>query len=181
MAIFSRKRPEEEAHALYSVVINQARQAFLFNDFSVPDTLDGRFDMISLHIFLVLRRLKAEADRTADLAQCLFDTMFADMDRSLREMGAGDLGVGRRVKVMATAFYGRLSAYEKAMANGNFDALAEAILRNVFREDEAMRQDAQKLSKYTNWIANALSEYPVDDLLKGRLTFPNTISLDEFK
>lgn len=180
MTIFSGKKPEEEAHALYAATINQARQEFLFKDFGVPDTVDGRFDMISLHIFLVLRRLKAESNRTADLAQCLFDTMFADMDRSLREMGAGDLGVGRRVKLMATAFYGRLSAYEKATANGDSGALSEAILRNIFREDGAKRQEAERIANYTNWVADTLLEYSIDDLLEGRLTFPNTIFIERF-
>jgi len=178
--MFSRKSPVDEAHALYAVVMNQARQAFLFKDFGVPDTVDGRFDMISLHIFLVLRRLKADVDRTADLAQCLFDTMFADMDRSLREMGAGDLGVGRRVKAMATAFFGRLSAYEKAMANDDLDELTEAILRNIFREDVAMKQDARRIANYTHWISLALLTYPIEALLEGRLTFPNKIALEKF-
>ena len=180
MAIFSRKRPEEEAQALYAAAINQARQEFLFKDFGVPDTIDGRFDMISLHIFLVLRRLKVETKRTAELAQCLFDTMFADMDRSLREMGAGDLGVGRRVKVMATAFYGRLSAYEKALVNSDLKALEEAILRNIFREDESKRQAAKKIANYTNWVADALSTCPIDDLLEGQLIFTDTISIKNF-
>ena len=180
MAIFSNNRPEEEAHALYTAAINQARQEFLFKDFGVPDTIDGRFDMISLHIFLVLHRLKEESDRTAELAQCLFDTMFGDMDRSLREMGAGDLGVGRRVKVMATAFYGRMSAYEKAASNSDSEVLTEAILRNIFREDEAKSQDAKRIANYTNWIADELSTFPIDDLLEGRLVFPNMISLDNF-
>ena len=180
MAIFSRNRPEEEAQALYAAAINQARQEFLFRDFGVPDTIDGRFDMISLHIFLVLRRLKAETKKTSKLAQCLFDTMFADMDRSLREMGAGDLGVGRRVKVMATAFYGRLSAYEKALVNSDLNALEEAILRNIFREDEGKRQDAKKIANYTNWVAEALSTCTIDDLLKGQLIFTDKISIKNF-
>jgi len=180
MAMFSRKSPKNEAHALYAVAINQARQPFLFTDFGVPDTVDGRFDMITLHIFLVLRRLKADVDKTADLAQCLFDMMFADMDRSLREMGAGDLGVGRRVKAMAAAFFGRLSAYEKAMANDDLDELTEAILRNIFREDVAMTQDARRIANYTSWVSLGLSTYPIEALLEGHLTFPNRIALEKF-
>jgi len=180
MAIFRGSGPEEKAHALYAAAINQARQEFLFKDFGVPDTIDGRFDMISLHMFLILRRLKAETDRTAELSQCLFDTMFADMDRSLREMGAGDLGVGRRVKAMATAFYGRLSAYEKAMASNDAAALAEAILRNIFREDKAKSKDSKRIANYTNWVADALLTFSIDDLLDGHLTFPDMISLENF-
>ncbi|MBO39436.1 MAG: ubiquinol-cytochrome C chaperone [Rhodospirillaceae bacterium] len=180
MVIFSSNRSENHAQALYAAAINQARQEFLFKDFGVQDTIDGRFDMISLHIFLILRRLKEETDRTAELAQSLFDTMFGDMDRSLREMGAGDLGVGRRVKVMATAFYGRLAAYEKAMANNDTDALAKAILRNIFREEGSKKENAKRIANYTNWIADALSTFPINDLLEGHLIFPAMISLENF-
>ena len=117
MAIFNRRNTKDHAHVLYVAIVNQARQPFLFDKFGGPDTVDGRFDMISLHVFLILRKLNNDEYKVKGLSQSLFDTMFADMDRSLREMGAGDLGVGKRVKAMATAFYGRLSAYEKAIEN----------------------------------------------------------------
>ncbi|NKB21147.1 MAG: ubiquinol-cytochrome C chaperone [Alphaproteobacteria bacterium] len=180
MAIFSRKKPQDEAHALYVAIVAQARQPFLFKEFGVADSVDGRFDMISLHIFLVLRRLKTDTDRTADLAQCLFDTMFADMDRSLREMGAGDLGVGRRVKAMATAFYGRLSAYEKALQSNDQAELQDAIVRNIFRDDAKKSEVAGKISRYVLWLATALDECSIEDFLLGQLDFPETIPLQTF-
>ena len=95
-------------------------------------------------------------------------------------MGAGDLGVGRRVKVMATAFYGRLSAYEKALVNSDVNALEEAILRNIFRQDESKKQDAKKIANYTNWVAEALSTCSIDDLLEGQLIFTETIPIKNF-
>jgi cytochrome b pre-mRNA-processing protein 3 len=172
MAIFGGKKPQDEAHALYVAIVGQARQPVLFEDFGVPDSVDGRFDMISLHIFLVLRRLKADVDKTADLAQCLFDTMFADMDRSLREMGAGDLGVGRRVKAMATAFYGRLSAYEKAMQSNDRTVLRDAVVRNIFRDDAKKIGEAEMIADYVLWLAPSLEAWPIDDLLMGKIDFP---------
>ena len=99
-----------------------------YADWGVPDTLDGRFDMISLHTFLVLDRLKGVEQ---DFRQALVDELFADMDRSLREMGVGDLSVGKKVRKMAEVFYGRVAAYDKALA-GPPDALESAIARNVF-------------------------------------------------
>jgi cytochrome b pre-mRNA-processing protein 3 len=180
MAIFGGKKPQDEAHALYVAIVAEARQPFLFDEFGVPDSVDGRFDMISLHIFLVLRRLKADVDRTADLAQCLFDTMFADMDRSLREMGAGDLGVGRRVKEMATAFYGRLSAYEKALQSNDPTLLRDAIVRNIFRDDAEKTEEAHKISNYVLWLAAALKKWSMDELLLGRVDFPKIIALETF-
>jgi cytochrome b pre-mRNA-processing protein 3 len=180
MAIFGRKKPQDEAHALYVAIVAQARQPFLFEEFGVPDSVDGRFDMISLHIFLVLRRLKADVDRTADLAQCLFDTMFADMDRSLREMGAGDLGVGRRVKDMATAFYGRLSAYEKALQSSEPTVLQNAVERNIFRDDADKSEEARKISNYVLWLASASEEWSMKELLLGKVDFPETVALETF-
>ncbi|MBK18339.1 MAG: ubiquinol-cytochrome C chaperone [Rhodospirillaceae bacterium] len=178
MGIFRRKKPVDEAHALYVEIVRQARQPFLFEKYGAPDSVDGRFDMISLHLFLILRRLKADADRTSDLSQCLFDTMFADMDRSLREMGAGDLGVGRRVKAMATAFYGRLSAYEKAIAASDDAALTDAILRNIFREDESRGEDAQQIGRYVLWLEVELARFPLEELLDGAIRFPDISGLD---
>src|SRR5579885_2019728 len=99
------------AAALYRAVVAQARAPAFYVAYGVPDTLDGRFDLIALHMFLVLHRLKSDTDAST-VSQALFDIMFDDMDRSLREMGVGDLGVGRRVRAMAEALYGRMAAYE---------------------------------------------------------------------
>jgi len=169
MAIFNRRNTKDHAHVLYVAIVNQARQPFLFDKFGVPDTVDGRFDMISLHVFLILRKLNNDEYKVKGLSQSLFDTMFADMDRSLREMGAGDLGVGKRVKAMATAFYGRLSAYEKAMEREDSELLTGAILRNVFRGEEIRKKDAEKISKYIHWFFLKLNHYSVEELILGKI------------
>ena len=115
---FRRNRFRAPAHAAYVSIVEQAREPGLFLNLGVPDTLDGRFETIAVHMFLVLNRLKAEHETTAEFAQALFDAMFADLDRSLREMGATDIGVGKRVKEMAKGFYGRIKAYEDGLAAG---------------------------------------------------------------
>src|SRR5665213_4255614 len=106
-SLFRRNRYRPQAYAAYTSIVEQARSPDLFLHLEVPDTLDGRYEMIALHVFLVLNRLKAEHEATADYGQALFDAMFADLDRGLREMGATDMGVGKRVKEMARGFYGR--------------------------------------------------------------------------
>ena len=134
--LFSR-RPQADAaaDALYASAVAQARAPVFYRDLGVPDTLEGRFEMISLHVYMILRRLKQGADGSraggGAIGQALFDLMFADMDRNLREMGAGDLGVGRRVKAMAQAFYGRIQAYDDGLAAGP-EILAQAVARNVY-------------------------------------------------
>jgi cytochrome b pre-mRNA-processing protein 3 len=117
-----------KADALYGALVAQARQPEFYADLGVPDTVDGRFDMIMLHLSLLLRRLRGDDEA---LAQAVLDTTFDDMDRNLREMGAGDLGVGRRVKAMARAYFGRFEAYDAALDAGDGDGLAAALARNV--------------------------------------------------
>ena len=111
MKLFRSEAAEASASLLYEAIVGQARRPEFYRGLGVPDTIQGRFEMIALHAFLVLRQLRADGPGAARLAQALFDLMFADFDRSFRELGAGDLGVGRRVKTLAKAFYGRLVAY----------------------------------------------------------------------
>ena len=116
---FGKSPTQRNADALYVRAVKQARQPKFYADMGVPDNVDGRFDMIALHVFLILRRLKQENARSQATAQALLDAMFTDMDRGLRELGAGDLGVGRRVKVMAKAFYGRVAAYDRGLKSAS--------------------------------------------------------------
>lgn len=169
-SLFGASDSRRTAESLYLDAVKQARQPIFYTDLKVPDTVDGRFDMIATHVFLILRRLKADGDRTQEVSQALFDAMFGDMDRGLREMGAGDLGVGRRVKAMAKAFYGRVAAYESGLEDQD-GSLADAVLRNVFRGDEEGREPARLIADYINHQSVALSRQPIDDLLNGNVMF----------
>src|SRR5689334_3427201 len=135
------------ARRLYEAVVAHARQPVFFAEWEVPDTIDGRFEMVTLHAHLLLRRLKDGGAETAPLAQALFDVMFADMDASLREMGAGDLGVGRRVKQMATGFYGRVAAYDAGLAGGAA-VLGAALRRNLFGTGAPAAESLASLADY---------------------------------
>ena len=128
----TRRRSIRDAAALaYGRVVEQARQPVFFAGYGVPDTLDGRYELICLHAFLYLYRLKADRPRSAELSQAFFDAMFADLDRALREMGTGDLSVGKHVKRMARGFYGRIRAYQDGIESAE-SALAAALERNLF-------------------------------------------------
>lgn len=128
-----RGRQERAAFELYAAAVAAAREPFFYTTLSVPDTLDGRFDMVGLHAFLVIQRLRRELPPGPALAQAVFDAMFSDMDVNLREMGAGDLSVGRKIRAMWEAFHGRASAYASALDVGDTIALDAALLRNVWR------------------------------------------------
>ena len=131
-------RYERAGYALYGAAVAAARQPIFYAELGVPDTLDGRFDMVGLHAFLLIRRLTALPVPGPALAQAMFDAMFNDMDLNLREMGVGDLSVGRRVRDMWEAFHGRSAAYGAALEDAEPAArLTEALARNVWRGTEA--------------------------------------------
>jgi cytochrome b pre-mRNA-processing protein 3 len=170
-SLFRRNPHRHSAHAAYLAIVARAREPVFFLDCAVPDTLDGRFELIALHAFLVLNRLKAEHAATGDFAQELFDTMFADLDRGLREMGASDIGVGRRVKEMAKAFYGRIVAYEQGLAAGGDDQLGEALRRNLYGTAPASQEAVAAMARYTRRQVAALAEATRESLLSGEVRF----------
>lgn len=120
------------ALALYGAIVAQARNPALYTDFEVADTVTGRFEMVTLHVILVLDRLERLGETARPLGQRIFDLYVKDMDNSLRELGIGDLGVPKRMKKMAQAFFGRHDAYRQALAAGDPVRLAETIARNVY-------------------------------------------------
>lgn len=118
------------AAALYQACVDQTRRP-AFYEAGVPDTSEGRFEVLAAHVFLVVRRLAGQGDKAADVSQALFDAFFDDLDAALREMGVGDQSVARKLKGMTEAFYGRSAAYGEALDAGDGDRLAEAVGRNI--------------------------------------------------
>jgi len=164
-ALFNRKS-RAAVRALYGAIVAAARNPAFYAEWGVPDTLDGRFELIALHAFLAIRRLKQAGDNAA-FAQALFDTMFADLDRNLREMGVGDLSVGRQVKTMAKAFYGRVVAYERGLAGS--DSLDDALRRNLYGTVVPNVTQIAAAAAYVRRQAQALDAAPVGSLLAGEL------------
>ena len=171
-----RKRRREAARRLYTAAVRQARDPALYTAGGVADTLDGRFDLIVLHVVPLMRRLRRCGEAGRDLSQALFDVMFDDMDQSLREMGVGDLRVGKRVKQMARAFYGRAAAYDRA-----FDAapgaerrrsIAEALERNIFNNDPPAAGRVQAMAGYVEALLEALDGHGAAALLEGEVGLP---------
>lgn len=129
--MFGRRKPLDDfAAAVYRRTAEQARTAELFEECGIPDTLDGRFDSLALHAALMIDRLRREPDGEG-VAQAFFDAMFRHLDLTLREIGVQDLGVGRRIKIMAEGLHGRALAYREAL-NGGPTPLAEVLRRNAY-------------------------------------------------
>jgi cytochrome b pre-mRNA-processing protein 3 len=160
----------DTADLAYRCLVEQARQPIFFNQYGVPDTLDGRFELICLHAFLYLHRLKTEGPLAKQVCQSLFDTMFTDFDRALREMGTGDLSVGKHVKRMVRAFYGRIRAYEEGLS-ADASTLNAALIRNVFGTVPGSSQLAGMMTRYVRSAASELRRQSAADLLAGRISF----------
>ena len=157
--------------ALYDQIVAAARQPLLYAEWNVPDTPLGRFEMIALHVFLVLHRLRGETGEARDVAQNLTDAFFADVEHSMRELGIGDLGVPKRMKKLARMFYGRAVAYGEAIDRDDRPALAAALARNV-RPDEPSWPQAAELAGYVMAAHRGLAAQPLSDLISGRIEFP---------
>jgi cytochrome b pre-mRNA-processing protein 3 len=160
---------ESIASGLYGAIVAQARNPVLYTDFGVADTVTGRFEMVTLHLILVLDRLQREIDGEKAVGQRIFDLYCADMDNSLRELGFGDLGVPKRMKNMAEAFYGRAGTYREALAAGDAAGLGTVIARNVFPDGGA--GEARALALYGLASATALALTPVAQLRAGGMHF----------
>jgi len=168
---FRRQEERNPAPRLYLEIVEQARRTEFYETLGVPDTLDGRFEMIVLHMFLIVRRLRGLGENGAKIGQALFDAMFADMDRNLREMGVGDLGVGRRVKKMAERFYGSVQAYDRGLEADADEELQAALGRNVFAASEPPQANVAALAAYLRREAGALDAKPEGDLLADPIGF----------
>ncbi|AWZ00755.1 ubiquinol-cytochrome C chaperone [Rhodobiaceae bacterium] len=169
---FGASSADDSSFLLYRNLVDQARSPQFYLNVGVPDTLDGRFDMIVLHMVVVIERLSVIGAPAKELSQKLFDVMFDDMDQALREIGVGDLSVGKKVKTMARAFYGRLGAYDDAFQNGTDEALQAALKRNVFREAEIAPERLEALAAYLQRVRATLKELELDVFASGRVQFP---------
>lgn len=142
-----RRRPlERQALDLYALAVEQARQPDFYTQLGVSDRIDSRFEIYTLHVLLLYVRLRQENGRGAELAQKLFDQYVSALDNALRELGVGDVSVGKKMRKLGEALYGRMASYEKALSDNDADALQVAIARNVYEIDNV--ETAAALTRY---------------------------------
>jgi cytochrome b pre-mRNA-processing protein 3 len=169
---WGRTSPRERLiEALHLRVSAAARRPGLYTDLGVPDTLEGRFECLILHVILVLRRLNRLPEPAADVAQDLVNSVFLQLDSSLRESGIGDFGVPKRMKKLGSAFYGRAEGYDAALDAGDADALRAALARNVLGLDSP--QAANSLTHYVLASDAALARSDLDGLIGVGPQFPD--------
>jgi cytochrome b pre-mRNA-processing protein 3 len=155
---------------LYGAIVAQARSPAFYADYGVPDTVGGRFDLIVLHLVLLLGRLEREGASTRGIGQSLFDVFCRDLDANLREMGVGDLGVPRRMRHFGEAFYGRQAAYLAALQAGDKRKLEKALARNIFHSADGAAP--RRLARYAMALARQLEAHDLDSVLRGVIDFP---------
>lgn len=175
--LFRRDRHQDDtAHLLYGVIVAQARSPGFYADLGVPDSVDGRFEMLVLHMVLLMRRLKSGGEVARAIGQRVFDHFCQDMDHSLRELGVGDLKVPKQMRKVGEAYFGRAATYEPSLQSGNTALLAEAICRTVLSDEDSSGR-AHQLSDYLIAAATRLGKQDESDIIGGTPDFPDIRSL----
>lgn len=169
LSLFRKNTATEPVYAIYSAIVAQSRQPVFYADWLVPDTVTGRFDMISLHMALLFRRLRAEQGGQKAFSQAVFDLFFKDMDRSLREMGVTDIGIPKKIQKMGNIFFGLLAAMNEAMDRRDSAALAAVLARNIFDEGEG--DHVQSLATYMLAQDDVLAAQSADAIMAGTIQF----------
>ncbi len=173
--LFKTSKSNDIPQQLYGLVVAQSREPQLYSGFGVPDTVMGRFDMLAMHVFLFVRRLRAEDDELAqDLGQEIFDLFVEDIDRALRQLGIGDTTVPKRKKRMVRSFYGQIEDFDKLLEDSDVDGLARRAAARFFTEDG--QQNARELGSYMLKCVRHLAAQPASDLRAGSLSWPSLLS-----
>ena len=164
--LFRQKTPLIAGRALYAAAVGQSRRTELYDELRVPDTVEGRFEAYTLHVVLLLDRLKGEGPQAAETAQSLFDTYVKALDDALREMGVGDLSVGKKMRKLGEAFFGRVKSYHTAFAAlPEAGALRELLARTVYAGVDAPPVEA--LAGYVTALRDHLAGQPLEAVLVG--------------
>jgi cytochrome b pre-mRNA-processing protein 3 len=169
---FFTPRPQVSAgRALFAAASEKARDPAFYEEGGVPDTPEGRFELYTLHVILLLRQLRGDAAPVVETRQALFDALVRNLDDGLREMGVGDLSVGKKMRKLGAAVYGRLKSYDGAIAGGESESLAAVIRRTVFAG--AVTGDAEAIARYVTAADTRFAAAPVADFLHGAASWPS--------
>lgn len=168
--LFTAGAEKKNGYRIYQGLVAQARSTAFYADMEVPDTVEGRFDMILLHVFLADERLEAAGDSYIRLRRYIQEAMVSDMDRSFRELGVGDMSVGKEMKKVGAALLGRKAAYKDALAKTtDTSALEEAITKNIYKGED--RKGLGNLITYIIEARKTLAATELDSPAKCELGF----------
>ncbi|MFJ6023857.1 ubiquinol-cytochrome C chaperone family protein [Brevundimonas sp. NPDC092305] len=161
-----RPRPTQRlGEPLYELAVRQARQPAFYTDLGVADRIDARFELYTLHVLILIQRLRDEGEEGAEAGQALFNAYVSALDHALRELGVGDISVGKKMRKLGEAMYGRMTAYEAPLRDGDREVLAVSLARNVHESDQA--SDGERLADYALASRASLAAQPYRDVLKA--------------
>jgi cytochrome b pre-mRNA-processing protein 3 len=172
LPLFRRNRRNDSIDRLYGAIVAQARLPVFYARYGVPDSVEGRLDMIMLQTVLLWQRVNGEGEALAALGQAVFDRFCQDMDDNLREMGVGDLAVPKQMQRIAGAFYGRAKVYQAAVAASDTTVLVDALRRNIYQDGQGTESSARSLAAYVRDAAAHLRGIDNAVLASGDLSFP---------
>lgn len=174
-SLFRQRGPKIVGRGLYESAVERARDPLFYTGFGVADTVEGRFELYSLHVILLLHRLKGEGAQAGETAQVLFDIFISQLDHALREIGVGDLSVAKKMRKLGEAFYGRAKAYDAALDAESAAELEALLGRTVFEGDVAADR-IPALAAYVRRVVAALAAEPLDTILEGRVDWPDLLA-----
>ncbi|MHC3126563.1 ubiquinol-cytochrome C chaperone [Brevundimonas sp. GN22] len=161
-SLFKAKPVHREALDLYSLAVEQARQPAFYTDLGVADRIDARFELYTLHVLLLFVRMRHDGQRGADLAQAMFDQYVSALDNVLRELGVGDVSVGKKMRKLGEALYGRMASYEKALTDNDVAGMTASIARNVYETSDVEQGEA--LARYAFASHEALATQTIAEI-----------------
>lgn len=171
--LFRRREDPNEgiAFSLYQAIVAKSRDPLFYTRLAVPDTVNGRFDLLVIHAMLVLRRMRGAGSGADAVGKAMLELLFKDMDQSLREMGVGDMGISRHIKRMAKALFGRATAYEAGL-DGDAAALSSALTENLYRHNkDGAGDDVVRMADYMHRALRHLERQGVEEIVAGRVDF----------
>jgi len=173
--LFKNKRLGNSAHKIFASIINQSRVSTFYSDYDVDDSLDGRFDLLALHMAFILDKLDQHDNQKdgGQLGRKLQEIMFDNLDLTLREIGVGDLGVGKKIKAMAEAFYGRMGVYKQLFNSFDLKKMAEALDRNLYREKTVNDETLNQMLQYVYDQKKYINEQSIENIISGKIDFIN--------
>jgi cytochrome b pre-mRNA-processing protein 3 len=172
--LFRRNPARIAGESLYEAATKQARQPAFYADLEAPDTVEGRFELYTLHVVLLLHRLKGLDVETAAIAQALFDAYLQALDDALREMGVGDLSVAKKMRKLGEAFYGRAKAYEAALTAADPGELNALIGRTIYAD--VVNPPLARLTAYIQRCVETLAALPLEEVIAAHLTWPEVLA-----
>ena len=171
-SLFRQRGPKIVGRGLYESAVERARKPVFYTGFCVADTVEGRFELYSLHVILLLHRLKGEGAQAGETAQVLFDTFISQLDHALREIGVGDLSVAKKMRKLGEAFYGRAKAFDAAL-DAESDAELQALIGRTVFEGAGEADQIEALAAYVRGCVAALAGEPLGTILEGRVDWPD--------